>query len=135
MAYIGATEVKAIREALKARFPEFKFGCRKGSGSLSVDVVIKSGPIDFIGDYTSKGISQDNAEYVRKSGYIQVNQYWMDSCYSGEALAMLEEVMKIIKTAPARGWYDNSDAMTDYFDTAFYIHLNIGEWNKPYTVV
>lgn len=135
MAYIGANEVKAIREALKARFPEFKFGCRKGSGSLSVDVTIKQGPIDFIGNYTSKNISKENAEYVRKSGYIQVNQFWLSDCYSNDALAMLEEVMNIIKTAPARKWYDRSDAMTDYFDTAFYIHLNIGSWDQPYALV
>jgi len=29
-------------------------------------------------------------------------------------------------------WYDNSDAMTDYFDTAYYLSLKVGQWNKPY---
>ena len=29
-------------------------------------------------------------------------------------------------------WYDKSDAMVDYFDTAYYIDINIGKWNKPY---
>jgi hypothetical protein len=24
--------------------------------------------------------------------------------------------------------------MTDYFDTAYYMHLNIGAWDKPYTI-
>ena len=42
-----------------------------------------------------------------------------------------------MKTAPAlaeggRAWYDNSDAMTDYFDTAYYTHVSVGKWNKPY---
>ena len=27
---------------------------------------------------------------------------------------------------------DNSDAMIDYFDTAFYTNISIGKWNKPY---
>jgi hypothetical protein len=31
-------------------------------------------------------------------------------------------------------WYDNSDAMTDYFDTAFYTDINIGKWNQNYEV-
>ena len=34
----------------------------------------------------------------------------------------------------AAGYYDKSDAMTDYFDTAYYFHLNVGQWDKPYIV-
>ena len=41
----------------------------------------------------------------------------------------------ICHTAPAkaeggRAWYDNSDAMIDYFDTEFYVSINVGKWNK-----
>jgi hypothetical protein len=32
------------------------------------------------------------------------------------------------------GWYDNSDAQIDYFDTAYYYDVNIGNWKKPYKV-
>jgi len=135
MAYINAEEVKAIREALKARFPQYKFGARKGSGSLSVDVTIKQGPIDFIEDYLSKGTPGANVDYLRAKRNIQVNQYWYEDHFGAEAAEVIGEVIKIIKTAPARGWYDRSDIQSDYFDTAFYIHLNIGEWNKPYQVV
>jgi hypothetical protein len=35
----------------------------------------------------------------------------------------------------AAGYYYNSDAMTDYFDTAYYYYINVGKWNKPYVVV
>jgi len=31
-------------------------------------------------------------------------------------------------------WYDNSDAMTDYFDTAYYMDINVGQWDKPYVL-
>ncbi len=31
--------------------------------------------------------------------------------------------------------YDNSDIMTDYFDVAWYVDINIGKWNKPYKLV
>jgi len=24
--------------------------------------------------------------------------------------------------------------MTDYFDTAYYAHINVGKWNKPFVV-
>ena len=28
--------------------------------------------------------------------------------------------------------FNNDDAMTDYFDRAFYIDINIGDWQRPY---
>lgn len=29
-------------------------------------------------------------------------------------------------------WHDESNAQIDYFNTAFYIDINIGRWDKPY---
>jgi hypothetical protein len=29
-------------------------------------------------------------------------------------------------------WYNNTNAQIDYFDTAYYIDINVGKWNKPY---
>ncbi len=117
MAYISATEVKAIRNTLKAKFPKFKWGVRKGSGSLSVDVTIKSGPTDF-------GMT-----------HSQINQYYLS--HYGKHAKFFEKVIGIIKTAPStveggRAWFDDSDAQIDYFSTAYYIHLSVGSWNKPY---
>jgi hypothetical protein len=137
MAYITANEVAAIRTGLKARFPQFKFGARKGSGSLSVDVTIKQGPVDFIKNYNDT-VSQRPGDFrggAEAERYLQINQYWFQEHFSGEAKEVIAEVLRVIKTAPDRKWYDKSDAMTDYFDTAFYIHLQVGEWNKPYALV
>ena len=39
---------------------------------------------------------------------------------------------ELIAAMKGNMWYDNSDAMTDYFDTAYYIDINAGKWNKPY---
>jgi len=130
MAYITANEVAAIRNQLKETFgKKWKFGVRKGSGSLSVDVTIKQGTESFA-DSFSEG-----------RRYAQVNQYWIDDHFqdAGER-QVLKTIMNIIKTAPAsaengRAWFDESDAMTDYFHTAYYIHIQIGEWNKPYICV
>lgn len=127
MAYINKNDVAQIRKELKEAFPKFKFGVRKDNG-LAVDVTIKSGPANF------------NSIFTHGRGYTQVNQYHLGNY--GEHAEFLGKVMDIIKTAPARGegyhkgtgYYDRSDAMTDYFDTAYYIHLNIGSWNTPYEV-
>ena len=127
MAYISATEVKAIREELKREFPKYRFGVRKESSGLAVGVTVKKGP------------AFGEEVFTHGEGYAQINQYHLYH-YGKKAEKFFEKVMKIIKTAPAkaeggRAWYDESDAMTDYFNTAFYIHLNVGEWNKPYQAV
>lgn len=122
MAYITAQEVKAIREELKAEFKGFKFGVRKGAGGHSVDVTIKQGPVDF-------------TDIFHEPGYAQINQHWLER--TGVHKSMFEKMFDIIKTAPAkveggRAWYNNSDAMVDYFDTAYYMNLSVGSWNTPY---
>lgn len=126
MAYISADDVAAIRKELKAAFPGWKFAVRKGAGSLSVDVTILQGTVDF----------SENLQ----NGYCQVNQYWIDSHWSNlEARAVLTRINEIMHNAPGRAggkvFFDHSDAMTDYFHTAFYTHLSIGAWNKNYALV
>ena len=129
MAYITADDVAAIRKELKAAFPTWKFSVRKGSGSLSVDVTILKGNISFAEGF-------ENSYNGRK--HCQVNNYWIDSHWTDlEARAALNKINEIMHNAPGRAnasrkFYDNSDAMTDYFDTAFYTHLSIGAWNKDY---
>jgi hypothetical protein len=122
MAYISASDVAAIRNELKAQIPEYKFGVRKGAGSLSVDVHIKSGPADF-SDITAYG-----------NGYGQVNEYHLGNYGVHEPL--LTKISEIMHNAPGRAggkvYFDKSDSMTDYFHTAFYTHLSIGLWNAPY---
>ena len=124
MAYITAQDVQAIREELKAAFPKWKFSVRKGSGSLSVDVTILRGTCSFEG-----------------KDYAQVNQYWIDSHWTdAEDKAALMKINEIMHNAPgrrdpSRAFFDHSDAMTDYFHTAFYTHLSIGSWDKKYTCV
>lgn len=125
MAYITAEEVAAIRKQLKEKYPKFKFGVRK-EHSMSVNVTIKQGPRDF-------------SDILEDRKYAQINQYWIEEHYPRHA-EFLGDIMKIIKTAPAaapggREWFDESDAMTDYFHTAYYIHLNVGAWDKPYALV
>jgi len=140
MAYISAEDVKAIRTELKQAFPKWKFGVRKGSGSLSVDVTVLQGDIDFIESYCSKDIDEGQAQWVRKDRSIQINQYWIADHWKHDEAARdaLLKINEIMHNAPGRAggkvYFDESDAMTDYFHTAFYTHLNIGAWNKPYAL-
>ena len=130
MAYISTKEVAAIRGQLKEKFPQLKFSVRKQHYS-SVIVTIKSGTVDF-SDLVTKCYQDETIPF---DGYYQTNQYWLDRM--GKHQPLFEEIYKVIKTAPAsveggREWFDDSDSMTDYFHTAFYMSVNIGSYDKPY---
>jgi hypothetical protein len=123
MAYISKEDVQAIRAELKQQFPKWKFSVRKGAGSLSVDVNILQGTASFEG-----------------KDYAQVNQYWIKDHWKDEDdCQVLTTINEIMHNAPGRAggrvYFDESDAMTDYFHTAFYTHLSIGQWDKRYVVV
>jgi hypothetical protein len=98
---------------------------------------IKSGKIDFIENFIetdknkpyAKYMSDDQVAYIRKNKMIDVNPYWFQEHFSGKAKAFLTEVFAGMKSA---GWYDRSDVQTDYFDTAYYVDVNVGAWDKPY---
>jgi hypothetical protein len=102
---------------------------------MTIVLTLKSGAIDFIGN--SNRVCGNDFYQVQRgfkpttSGYDQVNPYWFQDHYDGDAKAFLTEAFKALKSAD---WYDESDAMTDYFNTAYYVDVNIGKWNSPYIV-
>lgn len=122
MAYISTEEVREIRNELKAQFPQFKFSVRKEHHS-SVHVTIKSGSVDF-------------GDILRDGNFgTDINQYHLHNY--GEHADLFNSIIDVIKTAPGNAeggkvWFDKSDSMTDYFHTAFYFQLAVGDWNKPY---
>ena len=118
MAYISQQDKKDLAPAIKAVLKNYGM---KGTIAInhysSLVVNIQSGVLDFT-DHFSHG-----------DGYIQVNTYHIDSWYSGTIKRFLQDLVKAMK---GNKWYDKSDAMVEYFDTAYYIDINIGKWNKPY---
>ena len=118
MAYISQQDKKDLAPAIKAVLKNYGM---KGTIAInhysSLVVNIQSGVLDFTGHFS------------HGDGYIQVNTYHIDSWYSGTIKRFLQDLVKAMKGTK---WYNNSDAMTDYFDTAYYIDINIGKWNKPY---
>ena len=84
---------------------------------------IKSGNIDFIGNY-----NQVCGREARD--HIQVNPYWFQDHFEGSAKYFLKEIFATMN----EGNHDNSDPMTDYYDVGWYVDVNIGQWNKPYTL-
>lgn len=138
MAYMNQERKAQIVAAVKPILAKYgvkgTFAVRSHS---TICLNIKSGKIDFIENFIetdknkpyAKYMSENQIAYIRKSKMIDVNPYWFQEHFSGLAKAFLIEVFKGMKTA---GWYDRSDIQSDYFDTAYYVDVNVGAWDKPY---
>ena len=63
---------------------------------------------------------------------VGVNVYHIERFFEGTAKKFLTKLLAAMKGAK---WYDKTDAMIDYFDTAWYNDIKIGEWNKPVEVI
>ena len=134
MAYMNQERKQKIAQTLKPILAKYKV---KGSLSvrnhMSIVLTLKSGAIDFIGN--SNRVCGNDFYQVQRgfkpttSGYDQVNPYWFQDHYDGDAKAFLTEAFKALKSAD---WYDESNAMIDYFNIAYYVDINIGKWDKPY---
>lgn len=136
MAYMNQEKKAKIAARVK---PILKKHGVKGTLSVrnhsSIVLTLKSGSIDFIANsnrvcgashyQTSRGFRPNT------SGYCDVNPFWYQEHYDGDAKAFLDEAFAALKSAD---WYDRTDAQIDYFDTAYYVDVNIGKWNQPYEV-
>jgi hypothetical protein len=134
MAYIKASETRAIKARLVKAFPKFKFSVRNGDNS-SVSVTIVSGPVRFdtTAEYKEEAARRYpefinvNPEKKGPADHIQLNHYYLENYDNSETL---KEMYAIIND----GNYNNSDIMTDYFDVGFYVNMSAGAYNKPYEV-
>lgn len=121
MAYMNQEKKAKIAAAVKPILKKYKV-----KGSLSVRnnstilLTITEGSIDFIKDFGTK------------NDYIQVNPYWYQDHFTGKSKKFLSEVLPALYSAD---YYDRSDVMTDYFDTAYYVNVSIGRFDKPYKMV
>ena len=137
MAYVSQDMKKALAPAIKNVLKQYGMKGTIGVNNHSSLVVnIKEGVLDLIGIANAKNqeiAERRNMPYYECNGYFQANPYHSDQ--SGEASAFFEDLVAAMKGAFTNNgpkWYDNSDAMIDYFDTAYYLDINVGKWNKPY---
>jgi len=137
MAYMNQERKNERAPTIKAILK--KYGMK---GSISVQnystlvVTLKEGKIDLIGNankYNEKRAEYDGRDAYTVDGYYQVNQY-----YAAEHARFIDEeteatlVEELTADMYGSDYYNNSDAMTDYFDTSHYISINCGKWDKPY---
>ena len=119
MAYVSQADKKELAPAIKKVLAKYKM---KGSISIrhhsTLVVNLQSGAIDF-------------KDYSHGDGYIQVNPYWINDHYDNNHVA--RDFLNELKDAmEGPNFFNNDDAMTDYFSRSHYTDINVGKWNKPY---
>lgn len=112
-----------------------KYGMR---GTISVrnasTLVVKltQGKIDFNQDYVPRAHDRTrNSETDWHEGGRGPNVYHIENSWKGKAKDFL---MELIQQMKGEDYYDDSDQMTDYFNTSHYFDVKIGDYNKPYLV-
>ena len=131
MACFNQERKAKLAPAIKAIQKKYKI-----KGSLAVRnhssfvLNIKSGAIDFIGNYNNTVAAQPggfcNGNSAEKS--LHVNPHWYQELFDGRALNFLKEIFAAMNL----GNHDRSDIQSDYFDVGWYVDVNVGAWNQPY---
>jgi hypothetical protein len=147
---LGIAEIaKVVRKELKIEFPKCTFSVRieRYAGGQSLNVHLMSGPFTAIRcEYDHNHATNEKTERPCDKQHTQLNEYtfndgyaetmWKPAGYNNGA-GLTEEAWKAmhyVKRLCASFNFNDSDAQIDYFHTNFYMHLNIGKWDKPYEV-
>ena len=144
---------KIVRKELKKEYPDCKFSIRieRYAGGCSLNLSLMEAPFEVVGDAPEEcpaGFGprdfenlKAQIESVRERGYAQLNHYQLTKRYEEDGIcngtALTPKAWKCVRRATqiATGYRrDDSDGMIDYFDTNFYLHLEIGRWDKPFVV-
>ena len=143
---------KIVKQKLKDKYPKcvFSVTIERYSMGQSLHISLMKSNIKVIQDfdkipdialsyYENQRYTKQQIEDTQKSMYHQLNQYtlleeydnqkWCNGVFlTKEGHHLLQDAVKMTSHYN----YDDSDSMVDYFDVNFYLHINIGKWNKPY---
>jgi len=142
--YMDITTIaKTIRKELKRQFPDCKFSVTTGrfSGGQDLNISLMSAPFPAILKKHTLRLNEFKSDNIEQ--YAQINEYAFNCDYNdtrplpgwnnGSQLSPEAwHVMKRVSQLANSFNYDDSDSQIDYFDVNFYLHLQIGKWNKPF---
>jgi hypothetical protein len=143
MAYVSQEDKKKLAPGIKAVLKKYgmkaSIAVRNGS---TLTVNIKSGDLDILGAWKQSALDDhrydwhdpsdvERLNYRLQATHVDVKTYWIDSAYASDKKVV--NFLNELKTAmEGPDFFNEDDAMTDYFHRSHYIDINVGQWNKPY---
>ncbi len=134
MAYMSQDQKKTLLPGIKAVLAKYRM---KGTVAVrhhsTLVVNITEGPLDLIGNANAKAEERCpiGERRVVLKDYMDVNNYHARDHFSGDCQAF---VLALLEACNAGNW-DKSDLQTDYHNVGWYVDINIGRSNKPYTLL
>lgn len=137
---------KRVRLELRKEFPlcVFSVTIERYSGGQAMNIALMSAPFEavlHIGniDPISRVFTPSNTPitgeaqlngYAFRDGFNSTNPKGLNNGaqLSKEGWHAMEKAYQIANSYN----FDDSNAMIDYFHTNFYLHIEIGKWNKPF---
>lgn len=131
---------KIMRQTLKQQYPDCKFSVTKQHvGAICISLM--SAPFNVFETPDVNKASGHDLRYGEEDfmnswkrtierGSFGVNHYYITE--SKFLTEKAKEVMTFCKKLADSFNFDDSDVMTDYFNTNFYLTLEIGKWSKPF---
>lgn len=121
MAFMNQDRKKELAPAIKAVLKKYKI---KGTVAVqhhsTLVVNIKEGDLDLLSIY-----DEDRT-------YAQVNPYWVVRNTEDDYPVISAFYAELIAAMKGPNWFDKSDSMTDYFHVAWYLNINVGDFQRPY---
>lgn len=137
MAYMNQETKAKLAPAIKAVLKKYSMKGTLGVRHHSSLVLnIKEGRLDLLGNAQKHNdmVAERRGQQSYPVGtYLQVNEYHAASWAretGNEEIANFYEEIKAAMEGP--DFFNEDDAMTDYFYRSHYIDINVGQWNKPY---
>ena len=127
MAYFSQERKALIAPRIKAILKKYGLrGSIRVRNHSTVVLTLASGRIDFIGN----NLETMGRSWAERRGNITVNPYHFRNHFDGEAREALTELFAALN----EGNWDRSQAEYDYFDRGWYVDVEVGRWNRGYTV-
>jgi hypothetical protein len=135
--YKSTTEIaKEVRAALKKELPGWKFSVTTHNFSMgsSITLSLMEGPEEVLAGWAEGW--QQGSRYAQLNHYTWLYNHsrdFLDYSSNGYYLTPLGfGVMGKAVQILSRHHWDRSEIQTDYFCCNFYMHVQIGKWDKPY---
>jgi len=139
MAYVSQEMKKNLAPGIKAVLKKYGMkGTIAVRNHMALVVTLKSGKLDLLGSaqrHNDMVAARQGRESYPVGSYLQVNHFWADKWAEETGDVEIGNFYsELVAAMKGEQYFDESDAMTDYFHCSHYLNINAGDWNKPYVL-